>query len=454
MADVCRKWSVRRILTDHEEIMQRWFARWPRLKWLQPGIGVKRWVLLALAGLTLIGAGAAGLAGLIDAPLLRRLVAGTRPAFLSPLAQIALFLLAGGVLLAMGAGGLNRSLLAAFRRNTQGEVVDVVYRHRQRRRGPKIVAIGGGHGLNTLLRGLKEYTDHLTAIVTVADDGGSSGRLRRDLGILPPGDFRNCIAALSDDEGLMSQLFQYRFGDDSDLDGHSFGNLYLTAMTAITGSFQSALDESRRVLAVRGRVLPSTVAQVVLSADLTVPAASDSQATAEGRWQRIHGESQITATLGRVQRVYLSPEDAPAYPEAIRAILEADMIAIGPGSLYTSVLPNLLVRDLARAIAAAPAPKVYVCNVATQAGETTGYDVSEHVRALRDHVGPGLFQIVLANHTFTSSPPPGADVDWVHLPRSERLDYRLITRDLVDPRYPWRHDPAKLAQALVEFVKP
>lgn len=184
--------------------MQRWFARWPRLKWLQPRIGVKRWVLLALAGLTLIGAGAVGLAGLIDAPLLRRLVAGTRPAFLSPLAQIALFLLAGGVLLAMGAGGLNRSLLAAFRRNTQGEVVDVVYRHRQRRRGPKIVAIGGGHGLNTLLRGLKEYTDHLTAIVTVADDGGSSGRLRRDMGILPPGDFRNCIAALSDDEGLMS----------------------------------------------------------------------------------------------------------------------------------------------------------------------------------------------------------------------------------------------------------
>ena len=311
--------------------------------------------------------------------------------------------------------------------------------HRQRQRGPKIVAIGGGHGLNTLLRGLKEYTDNITAIVTVADDGGSSGKLRRDLGMLPPGDFRNCIAALSEAEGLVSQLFQYRFGQDSGLDGHSFGNLYLTAMTAITGSFLSALEESSRVLAVRGRVIPSTLAQVVLGAEVLVP--GPAQDASPGQLRRVQGESRIGELRGQVQRVYLEPEDAPAYPEAIRAILDADLIVIGPGSLYTSVLPNLLVQDLARAVSSSTATKAYVCNVATQAGETEGYDVSAHVHALRAHVGPGLFHFVLANHTFADNPPPGEGVDWTRLPEERPTDYELVTGDLVDRQYPWRHDP-------------
>jgi uncharacterized cofD-like protein len=228
-------------------------------------------------------------------------------------------------------------------------------------------------------------------------------------------------------------------------------------MTAITGSFEGALTESSRVLAVRGRVLPSTLAQVNLAADVIVASAApvggnDVQNDSAGAWQRIRGESAIGAAHGRVARVYLEPENAPAYPEAIRAILDADLIVAGPGSLYTSVLPNLLVQDLAEAIASARAPRVYVCNVATQAGETEGYDVAAHVEALRSHVGPDLFPVVLANTAFSGPKPPGAGVDWVRLPADEPRGYYLMTRDLADRQNPWRHDSDKLAQALMELV--
>jgi uncharacterized cofD-like protein len=424
-----------------EKSMSRGVLKRTRLRWLQPGLGVKRWLLLLIAGLVLLALGVASLPRLVDFSAWWRLVAGT-----TPWLPEALLFTIGGVLIALAIVNLNRELLSAFGRASQDDVLEAVRRHRQRQRGPKIVAIGGGNGLNTLLRGLKEYSDNLTAIVTVADDGGSSGRLRRDLGMLPPGDFRNCIAALSDAEGLVSQLFQYRFGQDSGLNGHSFGNLYLTAMTAITGSFVSALEESSRVLAVRGRVIPSTLVPVVLGAEVQVPE------PAPVRLIKVQGESRIGELRGQVQRVYLEPGDAPAYPEAIRAILDADLIVIGPGSLYTSVLPNLLVHDLARAVSSSTATKVYVCNVATQAGETEGYDVGSHVSALRAHVGPGLFRIVLANHTFGDHPPPGAGVDWTKLPEGQPTEYELITRDLVDRQYPWRHDPAKLARALIDCI--
>ncbi len=426
--------------------MKRLAGRESHLKWLLPGMHVKRWLLLLVVGVFLIGLGTAELPGVVGLAAWTYYRQHIRPAFMNPTLQMLLLVTVGSILVALAILRLNRSLLSAFRRTDQEEVVEVVYRHHQRQRGPKVVAIGGGHGLNTLLRGLKEYTDDITAIVTVADDGGSSGRLRRDLGMLPPGDFRNCIAALSDTEGVMSQLMQYRFGADTDLDGHSFGNLYLTAMTAITGSFEAALEETVRVLAVRGKVIPSTLAQVTLCADVKGIDRDDDV------WRRIRGESNITAAQGRVQRVCLEPEKAPAYPEAIKAILDADLIVAGPGSLYTSVLPNLLVSDVARAVAAARAPRVYVCNVATQAGETQGYDVSAHVDALHRHVGPKLFDTVLANHAFLGDRPLGAGVDWVRLPRPEAVNYRLITRDLVDRQYPWRHDPKKLAQALMEFV--
>ena len=425
--------------------MRGWLGRSGQWKWLRPGMGVKRWLVLLVVGLVLLALAVAALPRL--AGMWSRLqhlhVAGVDPAV-----EAVFFGAAGLVLIALAVFGINRTLVSALRQGNRAEVADVVYRHRQRQRGPKVVAIGGGHGLNTLLRGLKEHTDNITAIVTVADDGGSSGRLRRDLGMLPPGDFRNCLAALSESEGLVSQLFQYRFGEDTDLDGHSFGNLYLTAMTAITGSFEAALAESSRVLAVRGRVIPSTLAQVTLAAEVL----STEPAAGRPALAHVRGESNIGHAEGRIQRVYLLPADPPAYPEAIRALLDADLIVIGPGSLYTSVLPNLLVQDLCAALESAQALKVYVCNVATQAGETAGYDVEDHVEALTSHVGRGVFSVALANGNIISDRALGGGAEWVRPPARRPEGYRLVLADLVDAQYPWRHDSAKLAHALIALI--
>jgi uncharacterized cofD-like protein len=355
----------------------------------------------------------------------------------------------GSALIATAFVRLNQALLAPFVRPGQEKMVDALYRHRRLQRGPKVVAIGGGTGLSVLLRGLKEYTDHLTAIVTVADDGGSSGRLRQELGVLPPGDFRNCIAALSEAEGLTSRLFQYRFGEGVGLNGHSFGNLFIVAMAEVTGSFERALVESSRVLAVRGQVLPSTLQNVTLCADLL-----EEQPGAEAGWRRVEGESSITQQLGTIERVFLEPEEVLAYPEAVKAILEADLIIAGPGSLYTSVLPNLLVADVTRAIRASHAPKVYVCNVATQSGETDGYSVSDHMRAIQKHVGPGLIDTVLANDRFLGPVAAPSGAQWVRLTdQDEDERYHLITTDLVDEDFPWRHDPHKLAHHLMALYE-
>ena len=310
---------------------------------------------------------------------------------------------------------------------------------------PKVVAIGGGTGLATLLRGLKAHTPHITAIVTVADDGGSSGRLRRELGLLPPGDFRNCIAALAQDEALITQLFQYRFGQGEALKGHSFGNLFITALAAVTGSFERAILEASRVLAVQGRILPSTVEDVTLVADLKVE-----NGAAPAGLARVKGESAIPQTRQPIERVFLQPEEARAYPQAVRAILEADLIIAGPGSLFTSVLPNLLVRDIRRAVEASPARRLYVCNVATQPGETDGFDLGQHMSALQRHVGPGLFPFVLANNR----PLPDRDQPhWqpVDLHHATQAGYQVIAADVVDPTIPWRHDSSRLAEQVLRF---
>jgi len=338
---------------------------------------------------------------------------------------------------------LNRSLLAAFVRPGQG-VVDVVYQYRQRERGPKVVAIGGGTGLSTLLRGLKEQTANITAIVTVADDGGSSGRLRRELGVLPPGDFRNCIAALANDESLTTQLFQYRFPNDSGLNGHSFGNLFIAAMAGVTGNFERAILESGRVLAIRGQILPATLENVVLCAELRQ--VQDEQVTL----RRVAGESSIPAQGWPIERVYLEPSEVPAYPGALHAILDADMIVLGPGSLYTSILPNLLVEDITRAIRASRALKVYVCNVATQRGETDGFSVEDHVRVLERHVGPALCPYVLVNQDLPAL-PADANYELVRLRGELPKPYRVLTARLLDAENPWRHDAGRLARALFEL---
>jgi uncharacterized cofD-like protein len=308
-----------------------------------------------------------------------------------------------------------------------------------------------------LLRGLKQLAAQegqhplgLTAVVTVADDGGSSGKLRRYMGVLPPGDFRNCLVALADSESLMARLFQYRFGEGSGLGGHSFGNLFITAMAEISGSFELGLAESSKVLAVQGRVLPSTLQDVRLVAHLR-----DEQ---DGGVSRIVGESRIPGANGKIERVMLEPDGVSAYPEALRAILQADLILAGPGSLYTSVLPNLLVPDLGQAVRASRAAKMYICNVATQAGETDHYSVADHLAALHTHVGPGVFPVVLANDNLAAGRdlPSGVEMVRPDVDQFYRLvgpgadSCRLVTADLADRNCPWRHDPARLSQIILD----
>jgi uncharacterized cofD-like protein len=405
---------------------------------------VKRWLILLLGGIVLISLGLAY--------LLRQLyVELTLPAafyyltlqFLSrPTRALVLGCLGMGVVL-LALVELNRALLKPFVSAGQPNVAERVYQHHRRRRGPKIVALGGGTGLSTLLRGLKEYSDNITAIVSVADDGGSSGRLREATGMLPPGDIRQCLVALSEEEGVTGQLFQYRFGDQYGLGGHSFGNLFIAAMSDIAGSFEQGVVESSRVLAVRGRVIPSTLKQVTLAADLRVENGRNGHG-----WQRVVGESAIPAARHEIVRVFLEPEAVPAYPEAVKAILQADLIIAGPGSLFTSVLPNLLVPGIAAAIRASRARKLYVCNVATQPGETAHFDVDAHVRALQRHVGD-LFTVVLANDRIIPSHGEMARLEPVALPAEQPDQYTLLTADVIDEDRPWRHDSAKLAQAVI-----
>jgi uncharacterized cofD-like protein len=278
--------------------------------------------------------------------------------------------------------------------------------------------------------------------VTVADEGGSSGRLRESFGILPPGDIRNCLAALSNDEEMLTQLFRYRFSGSSGLDGHSFGNLFITALAEITGSFEKAIAESGRVLSVSGRVLPSTLHDVKLVADVQLPNVPNQV--------RVLGESSIPKVAGRIRRLWLEPNDAPAFPPVLNTILNADMIVVGPGSLYTSLLPNLLVQDLLGAIRASRALKIYVCNIATQTGETDLYSCSDHIRALEEHVGDHLFDIVLCNDNYEGQLNEGSQ--WVQADEKIMADSRLHYADLSDSNYPWRHDSAKLARSLIEIL--
>ena len=409
-------------------------------------MGVKRWLLLLFVGITIVSLGVGYL--LVDVYR-----TWTFPSvfyyltlqFIPRTWRGLLFGLAGVAAITIAVLQLNRSLLSAFRAPGQSSLADIIYNHRQRGRGPKVVAIGGGTGLSTLLRGLKEHTDNITAIVTVADDGGSSGRLRRDLGLLPPGDFRNCIAALADDESLTARLFQYRFGEAEGLNGHSFGNLFIAAMAAVTGNFERAILESSRVLNTRGRIVPSTLENVTLWADL-----GDDGADAPGS-DRVEGESSIPKAGRPIERVFLEPDQVPGYPGAIRALLEADLIAIGPGSLFTSVLPNLLVPGIANALRASPATKVYISNIATEEGETDHFTLDDHLRALQAHVGEGLFSYVLANDHVNLRFPRHLNVEAV-APASELGDgYQLVKRNLVDLENPWQHDPHRLAAALMNL---
>ena len=344
------------------------------MKWLYPGMGVKRWLALLLFGVVVI---ATGLIVLWNTPMLslyeETILSWVELSELNPLFLGSSLVVLGFLCLALAIRNGIRSVVGAIRPSDVPNLVEHVYKSRNLQKGPHIVTIGGGTGLATMLRGLKEYSSNITAIVTVADDGGSSGRIRDDLGILPPGDVRNTLVALADTEPLMEELFQYRFDwGEGGLKGHSFGNLFIAAMTDITGDFEESIHAFSKVLAVRGKVLPSTLESVRLGAVYN-----------DG--STMLGESAVPQSNKKIQQVFLEPAGARALPAAIQAILDADVVVIGPGSLYTSIIPNLLIPGFADALATTGALRMYVCNVMTQPGETDGYTASDHVRALLDH---------------------------------------------------------------------
>lgn len=354
--------------------------------WLLPGLEVKRWFFLIFLGSIMIVFGFMVLAGIH--PLYKAVEFIQRAVYkLNSQLFAAIFIFIGAVIFFKGWQKTTLSIMDMNSIKGNSSILEKLYRRRKLNKGAKVVAIGGGTGLSMLLRGIKKYTNNITAIVTVGDDGGSSGRLREEMGILPPGDIRNCIAALGDDEDLITKLFQYRFKNGEGLEGHSFGNLFLTALCSITGDMVRAVKESSNVLNIRGVVLPATLDDMKLGAEFE-----------DGRI--IHGESNIPEAKGQIKQLFTEPAVCHALPEAIEAIKDADLIILGPGSLYTSVIPNLLVSGIADAIEKASAKKIYVCNIMTQPGETTDYTVASHVNALIKHAkGKKIINAVLVNNS-------------------------------------------------------
>ena len=400
------------------------------LRLLHPGIGLKRWAAIGAIGVFICS--------IAMAFLLRKFFALPFPDFLPWHFEGFLMLGVGGGFILLSMYGFYKTLTPFMARSQPiDSLADSIYNRWQRGRGPRIVAIGGGTGLSVLLRGLRNHTDNLTAIITVADDGGSSGRLRRELGVLPPGDFRNCLVAMSEDESLLAELFQYRFEEGDGLKGHSFGNLFIVAMSNVTDGFDQALVESSRVLAVRGRVVPATTSNLQIAARF-----KDGSVVA--------GESSIPLHNGEIERLMIEPAEAAAHPLAIRAISEAEMVVIGPGSLYSSILPNLMVNGITDAIKNASATVVYVCNVATQVGETGGYTLSEHLDALRKHTFEEIADYVIGN----SNPPNIGNRfagEGVFHDGSPLKNTTTLLADLVDDSHPIRHDSDKLAQAIMQI---
>ena len=392
---------------------------------------VKRWLFTALLGVIIVGGGAI-------------LTAEPYP-FVSVTGIV--WILCGMVFIVMGMGKMIVSLLTLFLPKGERELVSILYQRRYLERGPKIVVIGGGHGLSHLIFGLKEYTANITAIVTVADSGGSSGRLREEFNIVAPGDIRNCLVALADAPALMGELFQFRFSKDSELKGHNFGNLFLTAMVQLTGGdFEMAVKETSKVLAIRGKVVPSTVSNIHLAAEY-----------ADGT--RTEGEAKIPNPNVRIKRVYLTREDACPTKDALEAIGEADVIILGPGSLYTSVIPNLIIKGMSEAIARSKAFKIYICNVMTQSGETDDYSAGDHVKALIDHSNNDVIDACLINNALApaealsryqaeGSFPVTADAEKIR-----EMGYKVVTVDLLGVTDYVRHDSSKLNHALIKLIE-
>ena len=426
------------------------------VRWLQPGLVVKRWVLTSGLGLLMALVGGAVWADLKPIYWILETLSwllGTLTTVLPREFTGPILLLVGVALVLWGQSRSFGSIQQALAPDKDTVLIDALQAQSRLNRGPNIVAIGGGTGLSTLLSGLKRYSSHITAVVTVADDGGSSGVLRRELGVLPPGDIRNCLAALSTEEPLLTRLFQYRFSAGGGLEGHSFGNLFLSALTAITGNLETAITASSRVLAVQGQVVPATNVDVRLWAELE-------------NGQRIEGESNIGHAPSPIVRLGCIPERPPALPRALEAIANADLIVLGPGSLYTSLLPNLLVPEIVSAIQRSRAPRLYICNLMTQPGETDGLDVRGHLRAIEAQLASlglsqRLFSAVLAQDDLANS----ALIKFYQARGAEPVlcDAKGLRKDGYDvtqaplqgarPTSTLRHDSRSLALAVMRFYR-
>ena len=418
------------------------------LKWLYPGMKMKRWLLLFAVGVLMISLGIALIFNYkyldqIEEEIFRLvyLSMGSYNYTITTFIGFCVVII-GSSCMMLATRQIIRSIIAVLMPESSDRLVDVIYEKRKLGRGPAVTVIGGGHGLSVLLRGIKASTSNVSAVVTVADDGGSSGRLREELGIIPPGDLRNCLVALADTEPLMEKLFQYRFEGKKALAGHSFGNLFIAAMNEVTGDMEAALQESSKVLAVKGRVLPASKEYVRLDAimeDGTV----------------VEGESHIPEAHKKIKRVRLFPKKVPAVPSALEAIETADAIILGPGSLYTSIMPNLLVEGVAHALKKSKAIKIYICNVMTQPGETDNYTASMHAKAILDHAGRGVIDYVLVNSAPISedmcqelnAKPVVVDED-----RINALGMGLVKADLISETDAGRHDPYKLCAAVMKMV--
>ncbi len=410
--------------------------------------GLKRYILFVLLGVLVIVLGVLLLLGFhpitLTGVFIREILehaADVLPHRISGILAISV----GAVLISVAFARTLTYVVASYLPEDRESIPDILLRRAQLETGPRIVVIGGGTGLANLLKGLKVYTNNLTAIVTVGDDGGSSGRLREEMGVLPPGDIRNCITALADEEKLVTELFRYRFQTGQGLEGHSFGNLFLTALCEIThGDMLQAVKVASRVLNSRGQVLPSTLNSITLVAQLE-----------DGR--EVRGESHIAEANGHIARMACDPANPEPAPDAIDVIMNADLVVLGPGSLYTSIIPNLLVQGISEAIRQTSARRIYVCNVMTEPGETTGYTVGDHVEALLEHsscaVGEGykFVDAVLVNEDIPEEGSPDASPNFVtYDPNHVRdLGVRPIKRNVVSHDNPSQHDATQLAEALI-----
>ncbi len=401
-----------------------------KLKWLIPGMGVKRWILLLMLSVVLISMGSVFLI-IEDTPNTK--------------AGSSLIVVLGVIGLITAVKKMVGSVVEIFLPKRESELVDIVYQKRYLERGSNVVVIGGGTGLSVLLHGLKNYTSNITAVVTVADDGGSSGRLREEFNVLPPGDIRNCLVALADAEPLMRKLFQFRFEGGGDLKGHSFGNLFITAMSKVTGDFEQAVKESSKILAIRGKVIPSTLSRIKLVAE-------------HQNGEKTFGESRIPEKMAPIKKVFLEPKGCEATEEALEAIREADVIILGPGSLYTSIIPNLLINGIYQEVSRSKVLKIYICNVMTQAGETSGYKASDHLKAIIRHTTADIVNTCIVN----TGGIPGNLLEKYGQENAERVEpdqktiqkmgCRVIGANIIDAKDYIRHDSHKLSRIIMNLI--